>query len=177
MATADELIVAMDTANVELAVIMGIGWSDLSTAIESNDYIIKAIDRFPSRFVGLCSVNPAWGGEALAELHRCAIAGMRGIGELHPDTQGFDITIENVMSPIMDAARQLGLLVLTHSSEPVGHLYPGKGQTTPDKLYAFIRNFPENAIVCAHWGGGLPFYSLMPEVAESLKNVYYDTAA
>ena len=31
-------------------------------------------------------------------------------------------------------------------------------------------------IICAHWGGGLPFYALMPEVPEVIKNVYFDTA-
>ena len=29
----------------------------------------------------------------------------------------------------------------------------------------------------AHFGGGLPFYALMPEVKESLRNVYFDSAA
>ena len=60
---------------------------------------------------------------------------------------------------------------------PWGHMYPGKGKTTPGVLYRFIHNFPESVIVCAHWGGGLPFYTLMPEVAEAMRNVYYDTAA
>ncbi len=32
-------------------------------------------------------------------------------------------------------------------------------------------------IVCAHWGGGLPFYALMPEVEKAFKNVYFDSAA
>ena len=31
--------------------------------------------------------------------------------------------------------------------------------------------------MCAHWGGGLPFYALMPEVADGLGNAYFDTAA
>jgi predicted TIM-barrel fold metal-dependent hydrolase len=31
-------------------------------------------------------------------------------------------------------------------------------------------------VVCAHWGGGLPFYELMPEVREALEDVYFDTA-
>ena len=57
------------------------------------------------------------------------------------------------------------------------HQYPGKGQTTPDKLYRFIENFQSNVIICAHWGGGLPFYALMPEVPQVLENVYFDTAA
>jgi len=59
----------------------------------------------------------------------------------------------------------------------VGHMYPGKGHTTPDKVYRFIQNFPDNVIICAHWGGGLPFYALMPELFDSLSQVYFDTAA
>ncbi len=110
-------------------------------------------------------------------MERCAAAGLKGVGELHPDTQAFDITDKQTMAPLMDLVRSLGLPLLVHSSEPVGHKYPGKGHTTPDKLYRFITNFPDNIIICAHWGGGLPFYSLMPEVPEALNNVYFDSAA
>ena len=81
------------------------------------------------------------------------------------------------MAPIAQAAQQRGLMVLIHASEPVGHAYPGKGRTTPDVLCRFIENFPDLTIVCAHWGGGLPFYALMPEVGTALKNTYFDTAA
>jgi hypothetical protein len=42
---------------------------------------------------------------------------------------------------------------------------------------ALIEAFPELPLVCAHWGGGLPFYSLMPEVRTALTNTYFDTAA
>jgi len=44
-------------------------------------------------------------------------------------------------------------------------------------LYPFITSFPDLTIVCAHWGGGLPFYVLMPEVKQAMKNVFFDTAA
>jgi uncharacterized protein len=66
---------------------------------------------------------------------------------------------------------------LTHSSEPIGHSYSGKGNITPEALFPLISGFPELKLVCAHWGGGLPFYALMPEVKISLNNVYFDTAA
>ena len=177
MATAEELVAAMDEAGVQMAVVMGVGWTDKRVATEANDYIIQSVKRFPGRLVGFCSVNPIWGKDSIGEVERCAQEGAKGIGELHPDSQGFDVGSQLDMAPIMEAARGLGLIVLAHSSEPVGHLYPGKGTTTPEKLYAFVRNFPENKIVCAHWGGGLPFYTLMPEVSEALSNVYYDTAA
>ena len=115
--------------------------------------------------------------DAIKELERCALLGAKGVGELHPDTQGFDITDRDQVSSLMEAAKDLGLIVLLHTSEPVGHLYPGKGKTTPEKLWSFIQNFPDNSIVCAHWGGGLPFYALMPEVADAMANVYFDSAA
>jgi hypothetical protein len=177
LATAEDLIRAMDQAGVELSVVMGMGWKDPGLVVECNNYIIQSAANYPDRIVGFCSVNPALGDDAVTEIERCSRAGLRGIGELHADTQGFDITDRSLMRPLMDTARDLGMPVVVHASEPVGHLYPGKGLTTPDKAYRFIENFPENIIICAHWGGGLPFYALMPEVPKVMKNVYFDSAA
>ena len=177
MATAEELIEAMDEDGVDRSVAMGIGWTDQGVAREVNDYIIESVGRYPERIVGFASISPAWGSAAVHEAERCADSGLRGIGELHPDSQGYDIGDEKTMAPLMEVARQRGLIVTTHSSEPVGHTYAGKGETTPAKLWRFVQSFPDNTIVCAHWGGGLPFYALMPEVAESLANVYFDSAA
>ncbi len=177
IATAETLLADMDRAGVTHAVVMGMGWRTLDLAREVNDYLAESVSRRPDRLTGFCAVNPAWGPAAASEIRRCANAGLRGLGELHPDTQGFDVTDPAVMGPIMDALRELGWPVVMHASEPVGHQYPGKGRTTPDKLYRFIENFPDNVIVCAHWGGGLPFYGLMPEAPQVLANVYFDSAA
>ena len=177
MASAEELVATMAGAGIDLSVVQGIGWNDVGLAREANDYVIESVRRFPMKLKGFCSVNPAWGSAAAIEVERCARAGLAGIGELHPDTQGFDLGDKSVMAPLMEAAASLGLPVLTHSSEPVGHQYRGKGRTTPEVLCRFIGNFPDAAIICAHWGGGLPFYALMPEVRDSLRNVYFDTAA
>ncbi|MBM3934053.1 MAG: amidohydrolase [SAR202 cluster bacterium] len=177
MATAQELIAAMDEDGVQASVVMGVGWTDQGLARDVNDYIIDAVRMYPGRIVGFGGVNPAWGDAAVTEAERCARAGLRGIGELHPDTQGFAIQERRAMEPLVEVLREYRLILTTHSSEPVGHLYQGKGHTTPDKLWAFIESFPDVKVVCAHWGGGLPFYALMPEVAEGLANVYFDTAA
>ena len=176
-ASAAELFQAMDESNVDVTVALGLGWTSLNIAREANDYILDTAADSSGRLIPFCSVNPAWGQEAVTEIERCVAKGARGIGELHPDTQNFNIADPCQMSLLMDAARALDLIVLVHSSEPVGHHYPGKGKTTPDKLWAFIQNFPRNKIVCAHWGGGLPFYALMPEVLRGMQNVYFDTAA
>ena len=177
MASAEELLQDMAKAAMDVAVVMGIGWTDPSLARESNDYIVESVNQYPQKLVGFCSINPVWGDAALDEVERCASLGLKGIGEIHSDSQGFDIGNRELMEPLMELARGLQLPVLVHSSEPVGHEYAGKGHTTPDKLYQFILNFPNNLIVCAHWGGGLPFYALMPEVSKALRNVYFDTSA
>ncbi len=177
MASAEELVSTMDGAGIDVSVMQGIGWNDVGLARHANDYAIEAVRRFPMRLRGFCSVNPRWGAAAVAEVERCAKAGLSGIGELHPDTQGFDLGDEVTMAPIVEAATALGMPILTHASEPVGHPYAGKGRTTPDVLERFIAGFPDATLICAHWGGGLPFYALMPEVLASLQNVFFDTAA
>lgn len=81
------------------------------------------------------------------------------------------------MTPFVEVMIEHKLICLIHSSEPIGHEYPGKGSITPHIIYPFITNFPNLPIVCAHWGGGLPFYASMPEVKQAMNNVFFDTAA
>jgi hypothetical protein len=108
----------------------------------------------------------------LAEMERCARAGAGGMGELRLD--GFDLEEVWEMGKVM---QERGLILLLHSSEPVGHSYPGKGGTSLKDLYWLIQKLPELTIVCAHFGGGLPFYGLMPEVLSSLNHTFFDCAA
>jgi|TARA_B100001750_G_C15474038_1_gene581459 predicted TIM-barrel fold metal-dependent hydrolase len=176
MITAPQLLESMNHSTIDYSVLLGIGWNNIDLAKKSNNYILNSASK-QNRFVPFCSINPLWGNDAVKEIVRCAKLGAKGIGELHPDTQGFAIDDHKLMEPIMTTAKRLGMIVLTHASEPVGHTYAGKGQTTPDKLLRFIQNFPSNLIVCAHWGGGLPFYSLMPEVKKLMANTYFDSAA
>jgi hypothetical protein len=91
--------------------------------------------------------------------------------------QLLDLNDKEVMEPFIEVVTKHNLILLTHASEPVGHEYPGKGGITPDILYPLITSFPDLTIVCAHWGGGLPFYALMPEVKKAMSNVFFDTAA
>jgi len=177
LSSVEELIASMDRASVNQAVTFGFGWHDMDLCRRDNDYVMEAVERFPDRLVGFAIVNPATGSEAVRELERCAAGGLRGIGELMPDGQGFRLDDEATMAPIVEAAMAWGMVLLVHCSEPVGHLYPGKGTVTPDEVIRFARLFPEATLVCAHWGGGAIFYELMPEIAGVMSNVYYDTAA
>ena len=177
LATADDLVASMDKAGINISVIVNISWITHELCVETNDYILESIARYPKRLVGFCSVQPNSYDAAAAEIERCAQGGIRGVGEMRPDIQFFDLRNEEVTKPFIEVIRKHKLILLTHASEPVGHNYPGKGDVTPDILYPLITSFPDLTIVCAHWGGGLPFYALMPEVKQAMNNVFFDTAA
>jgi len=177
LATAEEIIAAMDKDGIDISVVLNYGWSTQSLCAEVNDYILESVSRYPKRLVGFCSVVPSEDDAALREVERCIKNGAKGIGELRLDDHLRKKHSFVMLKPIIDTIIQNNLILLTHASEPVGHQYSGKGEATPDILYTLITVFPDLKLVCAHWGGGLPFYALMPEVKTALKNVYFDTAA
>jgi len=176
LAGAEDLVEAMDAAGVDVAVTFGFGWADQGLCRLANDYVAEAVRAHPGRLVGFAVVNPAQPG-AEAEVARTAAAGLAGVGELMPDGQGYTLGDVTTLAPLMEAARALGWPVLSHTTEPVGHDYPGKGRASLAAAVQLAARFAETPLVLAHWGGGLPFYELMPEVWRTLANVYYDTAA
>lgn len=177
MATAEDLLAAMDEAEMQWAVVAGMGWTDPLLAQLCNDYLMEAQSRWPRRLLAFASVNPLWGEKALREVERCIQGGIRGIGELHPDPQGWWEADQGHLKTLAEVLRQHSLPVLVHASEPVGHLYPGKGSTTPDRLMIIRRIFAGIPVIFAHFGGGLPFYALMPEVADALEGAFFDSSA
>jgi hypothetical protein len=177
VATAEELIASMDEAEIDVSVVLNAGWVGHDLCVKTNDYILDSVARYPTRLVGFCAIQPRAGDAAIAEIERCAQAGAKGVGELRSDVQGFNLADRTAMEPVVDALLRHDLILLTHSSEPVGHEYPGKGSITPDILCSFIMAFPKLKIVCAHWGGGLPFYALMPEVARALGKAFFEEAS
>ncbi len=177
IATADELIASMDKDGVDISVILNGGWATHELCVETNDYILESIARYPGRLVGFCTVQLQSLEAAIAEIERCVRGGIKGVGEMRPDTQLFGLAEQQAPEPFIEVMREHKLILLTHASEPVGHQYQGKGSITPDVLYPFITSFPDLTVVCAHWGGGLPFYALMPEVKDAISNIFFDTAA
>lgn len=177
MATAEDLLEAMDGAGVDLAVAAGFGWCDAGICADHNAYVLDCVKRYPDRLIGLATADPRDGAAAERELVRAIEGGLSGIGELMPDGPRYQIDEPRVADALGAIARSYDVPIMLHVSEPVGHLYPGKGTVSPAQVLRFAERHPDVRVVCAHWGGGLPFYELMPEVARALANVYYDTAA
>jgi len=176
IATGDDLARSMDEDGIDVSVALNIGWSSAELCARTNDYLLEVADRHPNRVVPFCAVQPREPEVAIREIEKCARAGAQGIGELRPDAQGYTLA-DDSLAPLVEAAIGLNMLILPHISEPMGHIYPGKGVVRPEQAYEFAVRYPRARLVCAHWGGGLPFYALMPEVGRALANVYFDTAA
>ena len=194
MATAGDLLASMDDAGVDKSVIVNFAWSDEALVEETNAYILDAARRADGRLIPFVSVYlpPDVGAHGRAETEEApstakrdvrtkvrglASAGARGIGELRPESSGYDLANSDEADVLAWAAAAFDLPLLVHASEPVGHAYPGKEGLSIASLYAFARAASGVTVIAAHWGGGLPLYALMPEVRDALDQMYFDTAA
>ncbi len=175
LAMAEDLITVMDKQEITASVVLNINWSSAELCRVSNDYLSEAVTRYPGRLYGFGMIDFSSPDKAIGEIDRCVQNGMKGIGEVRFSRA--QLSKPECIQPILEYIIENKLILLTHTSEPVGHTYPGKGDSTPALLYPFIKRFPELKLVCAHWGGGLPFYSLMPEVKKAIGQVYFDSAA
>lgn len=155
MASAEELLASMDRAGVDIAVAAGFWWGDAALAEEHSAYLLEAAARSGGRLLPFVPLPAAR-----------APGGAAGVGEAR------------ITDPGTLPAGALPLLV--HCSEAVGHGYPGKGGgLTPGALWRLLETQPQARVIAAHWGGGFPFYALMPEVRAVIDagRLVFDSAA
>jgi predicted TIM-barrel fold metal-dependent hydrolase len=176
LASMGDLLGSMDEAAVDVSVALGFAWHDAGLCRRHNDYLLESAAASNGSVLPFCTLPLAAGiAEVEDEMYRCIELGARGFGELRPENLGFDLTGAEGKR-LGDIASETGAVLLFHASEPVGHLYAGKQGLSLGALYEFILEHPRARIVAAHWGGGLPFYALMPEVKIALTSVMFDTA-
>ncbi|MGB7572839.1 MAG: amidohydrolase family protein [Thermodesulfobacteriota bacterium] len=177
MAGVEDLIASMDESGIDRSVICGFPWKQPDLCSLHNQYLLASASRYPNRlivFISLLFSNPDWSAK---ELDRSLKGGARGVGEIAFYSDEMASQDISSMKPIFTQMEKREVPLLLHTNETIGHSYPGKGRTPLERFYELILSFPNLAIILAHWGGGLPFYELMPEVAKVMANVYYDTAA
>jgi predicted TIM-barrel fold metal-dependent hydrolase len=170
-----DLLTHLDGEGIDRAVVFTWPFADPRLCAEANDFVALLQRRHPDRVDGCGIVQPGDPG-AGAELERCVRLGLRGIGELNADAQGWDLEGEGVLR-LVARSEALDLPWTLHCSEPVGHAYPGKGTVTPDRLARFAGRIAGLRLVAAHLGGGLPFYAHMPEIRDLCRTLWFDTAA
>ena len=193
MATAGEVLASMDAAGIDRSVICNFAWLADELIDETNDYILGAAAASGGRLIPFVSVSLAGAGrhggpdveeavgaakrDARTKIRTLASDGARGIGELRPEQSGYNLGNSDEADLLAWAAAAFDLVLLVHASEPVGHSYAGKEGSPVEGIYRFAAQSSGVSIIAAHWGGGLPFYALMPEVRKTLDSVYFDTAA
>lgn len=175
-ASAERMIEDMDRAGIDRVIIQGIYRQSLEGCIEENDKMLEVMRKYPGRVYGYCMLYPLAGEKNIDELQRCLDQGMLGVGELNPYAQGFKLD-GSEFRILAEKCSALEVPVSFHTNEEIGHFYLGKSTTPLRNYYTLALLYPELKIILAHWGGGLFFYEIMPEVRRAMKNVWYDMAA
>ena len=175
-ADAKQIVEHMREVGIDKSVVFGFSFQDMGLCEYVNDYVIEQVQKYPEELIGFAAVVPNHPKVAY-EIERCVNKGLKGIGELFPAGQNFDIANIKDTTQMAKAAQHYELPVIVHTNEPIGHDYVGKTDTPLKDLDAFITHHPQLKIILAHWGGGVFIYELMKEVRQKFENVYYDNAA
>lgn len=116
-----------------------------------NDAVLEAVRRYPDRLFGFCFVDAAFATESVAEIERCAAAGMKGIKLYHQHTLD-----DEIQRPVMECAARLGLPVLMHSGKvrDMQNFQSQKNISHAEHFLNALEKFPETIFIHAHIGGG-----------------------
>ena len=177
LARAEDLIASMDEAEVDASIICGFPWGRSDLCHLHNHYLLESVSRYPHRLIAFLSLPLSDPEGSMKELEDGIRRGARGVGEMAFYEREMTSLDLDLMKPILTDMEERGVPLLLHTNETIGHPYPGKGKTPLGRFLELARSCPKLPIVLGHWGGGLLFYELMPEVAKALTHVYYDTAA
>lgn len=175
-ATAERMIKDMDAAGIDRVVLQGEYFFAHESAVRRNNQVLDILARWPDRVLAFAAIQPKAGPAALDELKRCLDHGMRGVGEISAYAQGYTLDDPDFLR-MAEKCIEYEIPLLLHANEEVGRFYRGKATTPLAHYYQLASRYPELKLVLAHWGGGLFFYEIMPEVRKTLRNVWYDTAA
>lgn len=176
-ATVDRLLRDMDDAGVDHAVLLGWYWEHQATAEMQIEWFSHWIQTHPDRLSAFAPVVPSRDGIWLDTTRRALDSGFRGIGELLPRIQGFTFK-DDCFAALMALALEYRVPINLHVTDPVAAIRRESQVPTPlEEFVQLFADFPENAFVLAHWGGGLPFHELNRNSSALFRNVFYDTSA
>ena len=175
IATGEELLASMDAAGVDVSVALGFAWREHELCIRHNDYLLAAAAKSNGRILPFCTVNMARAeAEAAGEIARCAKSGAKGLGELRPESQAWDLNGEPG-ARLAALAKEHQFVLLFHVTEVGGHEYAGKEGLQLGAFYRFAMEHHDLPVVGAHFAGGLPF--AMPDAPQVSLSASADTAA
>ncbi len=176
IATLEDLLQVIEEDDLHGAVAMGFTWQFPRYAEMHNRYLAAAQEKSEKKVWAFGSIALETGSisSQVASIHEM---GLHGVGEISFYREGMKGDNPLILRTVFAEAARYNLPVCVHVNEPVGHVYRGKYSPDIDILYDIVKDYTDVPIILSHWGGGLLFYELMPEVQAALSHVYYDTAA
>ncbi len=175
-ATPERMIEDMDKAGLDKVVLLAESQMTEEETIERNNVGIEIMRRYPDRVIAFANIQPKTGKRAIEELKRCIDNGMLGVGETDPYGENFRLDDPDFLR-FAEACNEYDVPINFHMTEEFGHFYIGKSAVPIRDYHQLASRLPELKIILAHWGGGLIFYEIMPEVRQAMKNVWYDMAS
>lgn len=173
-ATEEEMIQAMDCANIGQSVLLGWYWENKATCLKHNELVKQWIDSQPMRLIAFASIYP--NEDPIQQLELAHSMGFKGVGELHPTIQNYKDKKAH-WHTMAEWCEANNWPINFHVSEGLSIKYPNFTPTSFDTYLDIAQAFPDLKIILSHWGGGIPFFELNSKLKTLLKNVYYDTAA
>lgn len=143
-----------------------------------NDLVIKAVKKYPGRFIGQMTINPQFPKESLEEIDRCLGEGMVSL-KVYTQVKISD----PLFYPVIEKMAKHKMIIHMHA-----HCQLGVGgyrmkydtgirpQTSiPEDFVTAAKRFPEAMFQYAHIGGGGDWEYACKMLAD-YKNVYVDTS-
>ena len=163
--TADELLRAMDAAEVDKAVIAPLPRHMAVDNHAGNEAMRKAAAAHADRFIPTCTANPWRGDAALEDVRQAAAQGARML-VLFPAVQGFAFG-DDLVNPLINTAIDLRLPIYVHT----GNYEYG----TPAQLGLAAARYPDADFIMGH-GGSTDYKADAIHVARAHSNIYIETS-
>lgn len=172
----DALLQAMDRNGIERVLIQAWYWQNPETARRQNDWHADWVALHPDRLSVCTAIHPEL-RDPFETLQESQQWGACAIGECLPQVQSAQNWQHPAWEEVVNWASEQGWPMTVHLTEPASHDYHGRVETPLLEAVELFERFPKQKFIAAHWGGGLPFYSLNRRVKAALANVWFDTAA
>jgi uncharacterized protein len=144
---------------------------------ECNNEVLKAMKKYPGRYLGWCFINPVYGKESLEEINRCVSEGMIGLKVYN------QVKINDpLFYPVIEKMSDLKMIILMHAHcglgvggkrTKYGNIQPNS--SIPEDFAEAAKRYPEALFQYAHTGGGGD-WQYACKMLGVYPNVYIDTS-
>lgn len=142
--------------------------------IRCNDLVLKAVKKYPDRFIGQPTLNPQFPKESLNEIERCTGEGMAGLKVYN------HVKINDpLFYPVIERYIDLKMIILMHVGIGKSRITydPGEPENVsiPEDFADIARRYPEAMFQFAHLAGGEDWEDACNVLKDS-PNVFVDVS-